>query len=64
MKRSTMERFVQLRFFRIAEDQINYLKDPVNNEEIVEKIKNRYNITQLRTVVSNYRKLYPYKGEF
>ncbi|MFN9782558.1 MAG: M1 family metallopeptidase [Sphingobacteriales bacterium] len=62
--RSTMERFVQLRFFRIAEDQINYLKDPMNNEEIIEKIKNRYNITQFRTVINNYRKLYPYRGEF
>lgn len=62
--RSTTEKYIQFRFFRIAEDEINNLIDPITGEEITEKFKNRYNVAQARFVINNQRVLYPYRGEF
>jgi hypothetical protein len=61
--RSTVERFLQFKYFFINEDDIRYIEDPNGGSEIAEKKNNRYNILQTRFVYDNYRKLYPYRNE-
>lgn len=67
--RSTLNRFIQLKTFLIREDGLSFYRDTVITG-IDTSISDKYNTTntsralnQLRFVIENNRKLYPYRGE-
>lgn len=57
--RSTKEKFIQLRYFAIGEDNIRF--DSTLKETSI--TRNPYEVAQVRYVFNNSRKLYPYRGE-
>jgi hypothetical protein len=60
-ERSTFQKFIQLRYVRIAEDRLNFTED--DNSTIVTDKTARYEVMQARFVIDNRRKLYPWKAE-
>ncbi len=60
--RSTMMKFLQFKYVKIGEDEVNFITDANNNTTIV-KTRTRYTVLQTRFVMENFRKLYPWKAE-